>query len=228
MAEETKTENIPTSTATADVKSASVQAPVGQTAQKDNRPAARGSFRGAGQKTDRKRPREERVRSEYDQKILNIRRVTRVASGGRRFSFSVALVLGNRKGSVGVGTGKAGDTSLAIDKATKNAKKNILKLTLTKTLSIPHEVRIKYSSARIMIMPAKGRGLIAGSAVRDVLELAGVHDVAGKIFSGSKNKLNIARATVEALSAFGTASPVYSEEKRPRFEAPRPAPTVTK
>ena len=78
----------------------------------------------------------------------------------------------------------------------------MLKLALTKTSSIPYEVRTKYSSARVLIMPAKGRGLIAGSALRDVLELAGVKDVAGKIFSGSKNKLNIARATVKALSEF--------------------------
>lgn len=173
---------------------------VTQNPSKDARPG-RGRF--SSSRPDRKKGgREERVRSEFDQKILNIRRVTRVASGGRRFSFSVAIVLGNKKGSVGVGTGKAGDTSLAIDKATKNAKKNLLKLALTKTSSIPHEIRTKYSSARVLIMPAKGRGLIAGSALRDVLELAGVKDVAGKIFSGSKNKLNIARATVKALSEF--------------------------
>ena len=168
---------------------------------------SRGGFRSGG-RSDRKKPREDRVKSEFDQKILNIRRVTRVASGGRRFSFSVAIVLGNRKGSVGVGTGKAGDTSLAIDKATKNAKKNLLKLSLTKTASIPYEVRTKYSSARIMIMPAKGRGLIAGSALRDVLELAGIHDVAGKIFSGSKNKLNIARGAIKALSVFAASKEI--------------------
>ena len=181
-------------------------APASAPASRDN---ARGGFRGGNNaRPERKRHREERVRSEFDQKILTIRRVTRVASGGRRFSFSVAIVLGNRKGSVGVGLGKAGDTSLAIDKATRNAKKNLLKLSLTKTSSIPHEVRVKYSSARIMIMPAKGRGLIAGSALRDVLDLAGVRDVAGKIFSGSKNKLNIARAAVMALSEFSSSRPV--------------------
>lgn len=170
-------------------------------------PAARGDRQPRGRfsraRPDRKKgPRAERVRSEFDQKILNIRRVTRVAAGGRRFSFSVALVLGNRKGSVGVGTGKASDTSLAIDKAAKNGKKHLLKLSLTKNVSIPYEVRAKYSSARVLIMPAPLRGLIAGSALRDVLELAGVRDVAGKIFSGSKNKLNIARAAVKALSEF--------------------------
>ena len=167
---------------------------------KDNRPP-RG--RVSNSRSDRKKgSREERVRSEFDHKILAIRRVTRVAAGGRRFSFSVALVLGNRKGSVGVGTGKASDTSLAIDKAMKNAKKHLLKLSLSKTSSIPYEVRTKYSSARVLIMPAPRRGLIAGSALRDVLELAGIRDVTGKIFSGSKNKLNIARATVKALSEF--------------------------
>jgi small subunit ribosomal protein S5 len=136
-----------------------------------------------------------------------------VASGGRRFSFSVALVLGNRKGSVGVGTGKAGDTSLAIDKATKNAKKYLLKLSLTKTSSIPHDVSVKYSSARIMLRPAKGRGLIAGSALRDVLDLAGVRDVSGKILSGSKNKLNIARAALKALRELNSHQPVVSSKK---------------
>ncbi|MES2087771.1 MAG: 30S ribosomal protein S5 [Patescibacteria group bacterium] len=164
----------------------------------------RGRFSGGARPDRKKGPREERVRSEFDSKMLAIRRVTRVASGGRRFSFSVALVLGNKKGSVGVGTGKAGDTSLAIDKATKNAKKHLLKLSLSKTNSIPYEVRTKYSSARVLIMPAPRRGLIAGSALRDVLELAGVRDVAGKIFSGSKNKLNIARATIKALGEFAT------------------------
>jgi len=118
--------------------------------------------------------REPRVKSEYDQKILNIRRVTRVASGGRRFNFSVAIVIGNRKGSVGVGTGKAGDTSLAIDKAVRDAKKNLIHVRSTKDFSIPHEVSCKYSSARVMLKPAPGRGIIAGSAMRDVLELAGL------------------------------------------------------
>ena len=168
----------------------------------DNR-APRGRFQG-GRPDRKKGPRTERVRSEFDQKILAIRRVTRVAAGGRRFSFSVAIVIGNRKGQVGVGTGKAGDTSLAIDKATKNAKKHLLKLSLTKTSSIPYEVRTKYSSARVLIMPAPRRGIIAGSALRDVLELGGIHDVAGKIFSGSKNKLNIAKATIKALGEFAS------------------------
>jgi len=144
----------------------------------------------------------ERVKPEFDQKILNIRRVTRVTKGGKRLNFSVAIVAGNRKGSVGVGTGKAGDTSLAIDKAFRSAKKNMVNLVLTKTMSIPHEVSAKYCSGRIMIMPAPGRGVSAGSAVRSVLEFAGVKDVMAKIISPSKNKLNLARAAVEALKTF--------------------------
>jgi len=107
--------------------------------------------------------------------------------------------VGDRKGTVGVGTGKAGDTSLAIEKATRNAKKNAVKIFLTKASSIPHEVEAKYASAIARIMPAPGRGIVAGSAVRIVLNLAGITDVGAKIFSGSKNKLNIARAAVEAL-----------------------------
>lgn len=147
--------------------------------------------------------RDARPRNEFEQKMLNIRRVARVATGGRRFSFSVAIVAGDKKGKVGVGLGKANDTSLAIDKALRNAKKNMITVNMTKTLSIPHEVGSKYCSARIMIRPAPGRGVVAGSAVRNVLDLAGVKDVTAKILSGSKNKLNIARAAIDALSKLG-------------------------
>jgi small subunit ribosomal protein S5 len=143
--------------------------------------------------------RRERQRSEFDQKILDIRRVTRVAAGGRRFSFAVSIAIGDRKGRIGVGTGKAGDTALAIEKATRNAKKNLMTIKLTENNSIPHEVKAKYNSARVMLMPAKGRGVIAGSAVRDLVELGGLNDINSKIISGSKNKLNIAQATVKAL-----------------------------
>ncbi len=157
--------------------------------------------RSGGPRKDGKRgPRPEKVKSEFDQRILNIRRVTRVVTGGRRFAFSVAMVIGNKKGSIGVGTGKAGDTSLAIDKALRNAKKNLLKVQTTKGMSIPHEVEAKYSSGTVVIRPAKGRGLIAGSATRDLLELAGISDVSAKIISPSKNKLNIAHATIKALA----------------------------
>ncbi|MFA5932343.1 MAG: 30S ribosomal protein S5 [Candidatus Paceibacterota bacterium] len=141
-----------------------------------------------------------RVKPEFDQKILNIRRVTRVVAGGRRFSFSVALVAGDKKGSVGLGLGKAGDTALAINKALRNAKKNMIRLNLTKTMSIPHDLSAKFSSSYIMLKPNKGRGLVAGSVVRDIIKLSGIKDVTGKILSNSKNKLNNAKAVMSALS----------------------------
>ncbi|MDO8564761.1 MAG: 30S ribosomal protein S5 [bacterium] len=156
-----------------------------------------GDRRGGGA---RRGGREDRVRPEFDQKTLAVRRVARVVAGGRRFSFSVLIVIGNRKGKVGVGLGKAGDTAAAIDKATKDAKKQMLTLPLTASRSIPFPVEAKYSSAELFMMPAPRKGLIAGSAVRTVLELGGVTDVNAKILSGSKNKLNIARATIKALS----------------------------
>lgn len=146
--------------------------------------------------------RPERVKPEFDQKILNIRRVTRVTKGGKRLNFSVYMVVGNKKGSVGVGTGKANDTSLAIDKAYRNAQKHIMHLNLTKTMSIAHDVHAKYCSGVVMLMPAKGRGVSAGSALKSVIELAGIKDVTAKIISPSKNKLNIARAAIIALSVF--------------------------
>ncbi|MBI3888547.1 30S ribosomal protein S5 [Candidatus Nomurabacteria bacterium] len=141
-----------------------------------------------------------RVKPEFDQKILNIRRVTRVVAGGRRFSFSVALVAGDKKGSVGLGLGKAGDTALAINKALRNAKKNMIRLNLTKTMSIPHELSAKFSSSSVRLMPNKGRGLVAGSVVRDIVKLSGIKDITGKIVSNSKNKLNNAKAVMAALS----------------------------
>ncbi len=156
----------------------------------DNRRNERRPRRGA---------RPERQKPEFDQKIISIRRVTRVMGGGRRFSFSVAMVIGDKRGKVGVGIGKAGDTQLAIEKAIRNAKKNMITVTMNKDSHIPHDVHVKYASSEVMMMPAKGRGLVAGSSVRTVLELAGVKDITAKIFSRSKNKLNNARAAVEAL-----------------------------
>ncbi len=152
------------------------------------------------------RPDKERIKPEFDTKIIDIRRVTRVAAGGRRFTFSVAVVSGDKKGKVGVGLGKAGDTSLAIDKATRHAKKNMIKVTLSPAMTIPHAVEAKFSSAMVMIMPARGRGVVAGSSARNVIELAGIKDVCAKLLSGSKNRLNIARATIKALTSLSKRS----------------------
>jgi small subunit ribosomal protein S5 len=171
-----------------------------QTHQK-NRGNSRGGSGTPGKKGgDRSRPSFERPRPEFEQKILAIRRVTRVVSGGRRMSFAVAIAIGDKKGTVGVGTGKASDTSLAINKAVRSAKKNLIKVRTTKENSIPHQIEAKYSSARLMLMPNRGRGIVSGSAVRDIINLAGLQNITSKIFSGSKNKLNISRATIKALS----------------------------
>lgn len=187
MADEIKAPN------TAQPQSAPAQRP-------DNRSR---SDRGRGRGGDRRGGRggkQDRPRSEFDQRTILVRRVARVMAGGRRFSFSAAIVAGDRKGRVGVGLGKGVDTALAIEKALRDAKKNMIRLPLTSKMSIPHDVMAKFSSGIVEIRPAPNRGIVAGSAVKLVLELAGVKDVTAKILSGSKNKLNIARATVKALS----------------------------
>ncbi len=144
-------------------------------------------------------PREERPAPEFEHKIVDVRRVTRVVAGGRRFSFSVVVVIGDRKGRVGVGIGKASDTSLAIDKAINQAKKNMFKIKMTENKSIPHEVDAKFNASVLYLRPAPGRGLVAGSSVRTVLDLAGLTDVNAKLNSRSKNKLNNARSAALAL-----------------------------
>ena len=150
-------------------------------------------------KNDRKPRREPRAKPEFDQKIIDIIRVTRVSSGGRRFSFSVSLVVGNHKGMVGVATGKAGDTALAIEKAYRRAKKDAVKINLCEDMTIPHAAKSKFKSATVFLSRAPGKGIVAGSSVRDVVELAGIKDINTKLHSASKNKLNIAKASIRAL-----------------------------
>jgi small subunit ribosomal protein S5 len=171
----------------------------------------RGGFRGRGgpggprgRGDGRGRPRAPRERSEFDQVNVQVRRVARVMAGGRRFSFRVTVVIGDKKGRVGVGLGKGADTALAIDKAVRDAKKHLITVPLTSDNSIPHNVEVKYASSTVSIIPSPGRGLVAGSAMRTVLEYAGVTNVVGKILTRTKNKLTIARATVEALKSLTT------------------------
>lgn len=163
--------------------------------------------------------RPERARSEYEQKILEVRRVTRVVSGGRRMSFAVALAIGDKKGLVGIGTGKGADTAIAIAKALKQAKKNLIKVNLTDKMSIPREVSAKFNASRVVIRPNKNKGMVAGSSVRDVLTLLGANNVTGKINSGSKNKLTNARAVSRALLQIGKPAPVYTNASTDAFIA---------
>lgn len=138
--------------------------------------------------------------SEYQQKLLDLRRVARVVAGGRRFTFRATLVIGNQRGEVGMGIGKGADTALAIEKAFRKARKELMKVPLTKDRSIPHQVEASYGSGHVIIKPAKGgKGLVAGGAARVVLALVGVENASAKILSHTKNKINNARATFEAL-----------------------------
>ena len=141
-------------------------------------------------------------KSEFDQRVLDVRRTARVVKGGRRFSFRATVIVGDRAGRVGMGMGKGSDVASAVEKGVSRAKKNILALTLSGQ-TIPHEVEAKFSAARIRLKPAvEGHGLVAGGPVRVIADLAGIKDLTGKIVSRSPNKLNNARAVIEALKKF--------------------------
>jgi small subunit ribosomal protein S5 len=170
-------------------------------------PQGRGGQRGA--------PRE-RIKPEFDSKIIDIRRVTRVTSGGRRMNFSVAVVAGDHKGRVGVGLGKGGDTAGAVEKATREAKKNLIKVPLSPQMTIQHAVEGKHGSAYIKLFPARGSGVVAGSSARAVIELAGIKDIAAKFLSGSKNRLNNARATINALENLSKESRNTLRGRKPK------------
>ena len=170
-------------------------------------PKVRESSKGGdrGKRPNRRSSRRDtRTKPEFEQKIVSLRRVTRVMAGGRRFSFSVCLVAGNRKGSVGVGQGKAGDTPLAIEKAFRDAKKHMITVNTTKEMSIPHEVEAKFNASRVKIMPARGKGILAGGSVRTVLELAGLREIGAKLLSRSKNGANNAYVAIKALKQLET------------------------
>ena len=144
---------------------------------------------------------------EYKEKLLKISRVSKTTKGGRTISFSVLAAVGNEDGKIGLGLGKANGVPDAIKKAIAAAHKNIVDVSL-KGKTIPHEIVGKWGAASVWMAPAyEGTGVIAGSAVREILEIAGVHDILTKI-KGSRNKHNVARATLEALKALRTAEEV--------------------
>lgn len=163
-------------------------------------------------KNFKKRP-FKREKPEFEQKILSLRRVTRVMAGGRRFSFSVAMVIGDKKNRVGLGMGKANDVVSAIEKAGRNAKKNMIKIKLTENGSVPYDLEAKFKASEIIIRPITGKGLAAGGAVRSVLEFAGVKEAGAKILSRSKNHINNAKATFIALAPISERY-IHEEPKR--------------
>lgn len=139
-----------------------------------------------------------REKSEYDQKLLELARVTRVVKGGRRFRFRATVVAGNRNGKVGVGVGKGIDVSESVRKAFNSAKKNMIQVK-RRNSTIACDSKAKVGSARVLLKPAKpGRGIVAGGAVRAVVDLSGIRDIVSKSL-GSANKLSVARATIKAL-----------------------------
>jgi small subunit ribosomal protein S5 len=137
----------------------------------------------------------------YEEKILQIKRVTKVVKGGKKMTFRAVVIIGDNKRKVGVGVGRADDVNLAIDKAVLNGKKNLINVPLTLRDSVPHVIKSSYGACSIMLRPAlQGTGVIAGGSVRTVLELAGIKNVLAKQF-GSNNMLNNAKATILALTS---------------------------
>lgn len=139
-----------------------------------------------------------REKSEFDQKTVEIKRVTRVVAGGKRMRFRALVVIGDRRGRVGMGLRKGLDVSESVNKAVNEAKKNLISLPLVNE-TIPHEIKVKYKSSSLMLKPARpGTGVIAGGAVRSVMELAGVKNVVSKML-GSNNKVNNIKAVFQAF-----------------------------
>lgn len=144
---------------------------------------------------------------DLQEKVVEVRRVTKVVKGGRNFRFAALVVVGDENGHVGIGSGKAMEVPDAIRKAVEDAKKNLIKVPMVGT-TIPHEVIGHFGAGRILIMPAQeGTGVIAGGAARDLLELAGLKDVRAKCL-GTRNPRNMVNATIEGLKSLKTAEQV--------------------
>ncbi len=162
---------------------------------RDSRPSRRRRFQDNRSRDSRGAPEEEK---EFSENLVKLNRVTKVLKGGRRFSFSALVIIGNKKGKVGYGFGKAGDVSEAIRKAIQNARKNLITVPMYKQ-TIPHWIVGKFDSARVLLKPAApGAGIIAGGPVRIILEMAGVSDILSKCM-GSRNAINVIKATLDGL-----------------------------
>ena len=156
-----------------------------------------------------------REKPEFDEKVLDLARVTRVVAGGKRFRFRAVVAIGDRKGKVGLGVAKGGDVAQAVQKGAYQAKRNLIEVPITNG-TIPREILVKFNSAVVFLKPApSGRGINAGGAVRVISELAGISDIIGKTLSRSTNKLNTARATVQAFRELAKTAPLKEKGKKP-------------
>lgn len=167
----------------------------------------RQSNRGGGFRPRDQRARPPKEKSEFDSKALDIARVTRVTKGGKRFSFRATVVIGDGKGRVGVGVAQGHDVAQSVQKATNKAKKNLITVPMKKG-TIPHKVQFKYNSAVVMLKPSPvGSGVKAGGPVRVVAKMAGIENITAKLIERTGNKINIARATIGALSKLKSGAP---------------------
>lgn len=152
----------------------------------------------------------EKKQMEFEDRIIDIARVTTVVKGGRRFSFSAVVAIGNKKGKVGLGHGKANEVPDAIKKAFKNAENNLIEVPIINKSTIPHEITAKYLASRVILKPApKGKGIVASGTVRTVVELAGYTDIYTKSY-GSRTKQNAAKVVIKALQQLKTVEKLAS------------------
>lgn len=164
--------------------------------------------------------RREKPRKEFDELLLEVRRVTRVTTGGRRLSFRATILIGNKKGKIGLGISKGNDVASAVQKASHEAYKNIFEVPLTKNDTVPYPITQKFKACVVKLLPAsEGTGLKAGSSIRSVLELAGYSNILSKMV-GSNNKLNNALATIKALSSYKHADHFVSLQNKKEVVAP--------
>lgn len=175
-------------------------------------PGGKGGDRGQRPGGRGRGDRPEREPREFEQKILELARVTRVTKGGKRMRFRASLIIGDRRGRVGFGVAKGGDVAMAVEKAFRQAKKNMVTVPLIEE-TLPHEVHSKFAAAKVLLKPApKGTGLKSGGPTRIVLELAGVPNAVSKLL-GSKNKINNAKATFMALQSLSRVPGAFTMKK---------------
>jgi len=202
MTEENKTVDTETPETVAEVKEEKVEnAEWTEETSENEGTTERKFFR--GKERHSKRPeRKEKPKKEFEELLLEVRRVTRVTTGGRRMSFRATILVGNKKGKIGVGVAKGNDVAGAVSKATNEAYKALFQVPITKGETVPYPITYKYKSATVRLLPASdGTGLKAGSSIRSVLELSGYLNILSKMM-GSNNKLNNALATIYALAQY--------------------------